>query len=120
MQRPNTALCPQEAEILRAEDVTEGDWVWVLQDNQAAASSLAPSQVVAKIREMGTGLHNPHTASGTIIVDGVAALTFTDTLPPLQWLHSLVTAPAALAAALSPSNQATAALNSAILRWLGV
>ena len=52
--------------------------------------------VIGKVELVRVGLYNPHTASGSIVVDDIAALTFTDTLPPIPAVHSLVTLPARL------------------------
>lgn len=62
----------------------------------AITSSVSFSHVVRKTNGLQTGLYNPHTASGTIIVNGIGALTFTDTLPLYVFMHRLVTMPARL------------------------
>lgn len=40
------------------------------------------------------GLYNPHTPSGTILVNNVAALTFPNSLPPYIAAHTMATFPA--------------------------
>ena len=72
---------------VRAADIKAGDTVWTL-----AAAGMSPAAVTYVTRTTMPGLYNPHTASGTIIVDGVAAFTFTDTLPPSIVAHTLATA----------------------------
>ena len=77
---------------IRAEDIQVGHWM-IAADTTGAERSL----VKAKTLTIQKGLYSPHSASGSIIVDGVAALTFTDTLPPSIWIHTVVTMPARLA-----------------------
>ena len=50
-------------------------------------------QHIAKLSSMDCT--TPHTPSGSIIVNHVAAATFTDTLPPIPRLHRMATLPAA-------------------------
>ncbi|KAK9844617.1 hypothetical protein WJX74_004728 [Apatococcus lobatus] len=61
-----------------------------------ATSSISWSQVTNISHSFQPGLYNPHTPSGSIIVNRVAAATFTDTLPPLPRLHRMVTMPASI------------------------
>ena len=39
------------------------------------------------------GLFNPHTSSGSIVVNGIVATTFTNTLPPSKTIHAIATFP---------------------------
>ena len=59
----------------------------------AESSSLVWARVVGKSESFRSGLYNPHTASGTIVIDDIVATTFTDTLPPSFIVHSIVTMP---------------------------
>ena len=74
----------------RAQDIKIGDCLATLNTAEQPAER---SCVVSKTMTMQKGLFNPHTASGSIVVDGVGALTFTDTLPRSLAVHRLVTAP---------------------------
>ena len=74
----------------RAQDIQIGDYL--LELDTTGAHGL-PAQVMAKYETLETGLYNPHVASGSIVVNNIGALTFTDTLPPSQAIHKLVTTP---------------------------
>lgn len=76
-----------------AQDIQLGDCLAGLDET---ISSVAQTCVVGKTERLETGLYNPHTASGSIVVNGIASLTFTDTLPPSLYVHSMVTMPARL------------------------
>lgn len=78
---------------VRVEDIKVGDCLLKLDD---AVAQVSLACVVGKTEQLGTGLYNPHTVSGSIVVNGIVALTFTDTLPPSLLIHSIVTAPARL------------------------
>ena len=51
------------------------------------------SRVVRRALTVQQGLFNPHTKSGSIVVDGLAATTFTDILTASLSAHAAVTAP---------------------------
>jgi hypothetical protein len=106
----------QKALIMRAEEVQVGDMVWEL---DPVSNTMDRTTVAEVSRELAPGLYNPHTLSGNIVVEDIAALTFTNTLPKQPLVHSLVTAPGALLYWLSPTNGVAEALNSAILRVFG-
>lgn len=53
---------------VRAHDVQPGDFVWIEANARVKAARVASKETVAK-----SGLWAPYTASGTIVVDGVAA-----------------------------------------------
>ena len=74
----------------RAQDIQIGDYLLELDPTGARG---LPAQVMAKYETVETGLYNPHVASGSIVVNNVGALTFTDTLPPSLAIHKLITAP---------------------------
>lgn len=79
--------------LVKASAIAIGEYVAVV---KMANLSAVWSRVVRKSESHKIGLYNPHTPSGTIVVDGVAASTFTDTLPPFTAMHTLVTMPARL------------------------
>ncbi len=83
------------SKLLRAGDTRIGDLVWTLPESRPGASPLlAPTKVVDIQSSMQEGLYNPHTISGTIIVNQLAAATFTDTIPPSFLVHYMLTLPA--------------------------
>lgn len=111
-------LVGEGRDLIRAADVHVGDCVWTLPESQPdAAHQLLPSKLVSILPSKQKGLYNPHTLSGTIIVNQVAAATFTDTIPPSFSAHSMLTAPAMVLYMLVPSFVADW-LNNAILAML--
>ena len=103
-------------EILLAEEIQVGDSVWQVDPSSREPQRTTVTQIT---RGPAVGLFNPHTLSGSIVVNDIAALTFTDTLPKSTWVHSLVTAPGALLYWLCPTNEVAEAINSALLRVFG-
>lgn len=99
----------------KAEDVEVGDVIW-----WHARGSLEGSRVLKVSRTQARGLYNPHTLSGSILVNEVAALTFTEILPRSTWIHSLVTAPAAVVYAISPTTRIAVWINRQLLAMCGV
>ena len=93
-----------------------GDSVWQV---DALGGGPQPTTVAEITRGLAVGLFNPHTLSGSIVVDDIAALTFTDTLPKSTWAHTWVTAPGALLYWLCPTNRVAEAMNWALLRVFG-
>lgn len=75
------------------------------------------SAVVQITTERQEGLYNPHTASGSIIVDGVAATAFTDVLPPSSAVYRAVVLPLRAMSFLIPSKAMAMAVNDAILNF---
>ena len=61
------------------------------------------------------GLYNPHTVSGSIIVNGVAATAFTDVLPPSTAVYAAVMLPFRALSFLIPSKAMAMAINDAVL-----
>ena len=120
---------PGALQPARAQDIMVGDCLVATND---AGQSAAPACVVRKAHSMERGLYNPHVASGSIVVNSIAALTFTDTLPPSLAVHRVVTVPGhllylALKAVGGPAaadvvNNALLALYFSALRfsWLAV
>ena len=83
--------------LLRAADAKIGDLVWTLPESQPGIGSvLVPTKLVDIQSSMQQGLYNPHTISGTIIVNQLAAATFTETIPPSFLVHYMLTFPAIL------------------------
>ena len=71
-------------------ELTAGDLVWELE----SISNTLRLGIVGSVQvRKGKGLYNPHTLSGTVIVDNVLALTFTEVLPRSMNLQSFLTAP---------------------------
>ena len=85
--RSSAALA--DAKPVRAADISPGNVVWSLPTQMG---SVHPTVVTSVLHSELVGKYNPHTASGTIIVDNVAAYTFTETISPSLTTHSLVTA----------------------------
>ena len=100
------------AQVIRAADVTVGDYLWTLRDSQG--SHLMPARVIDIKGSVQMGLYNPHTVSGTILVDQIAATTFTDTIAPSLMAHRLMTYPAFLVYMMVP-HQMAECLNNALL-----
>ena len=76
------------AKLVAAGKLAIGDEIQI-----ANMTSIGWSAVVAIASGMAPGLFNPHTVAGTIIVDGIVASCFPNTLPPHTMYHSIVTAP---------------------------
>ena len=100
--------------LVRAADIRVGDFLWT------ASSTELEHVLVARVIE-GTmqGLFNPHTPSGTIVVNGLAAATFTDSIFPSIFLHAIVTLPARgiyTMAQIFGLNHLLGSLNSAALQ----
>ena len=73
------------------------------------------SAVVQITAERQEGLYNPHTASGSIVVNGVAATAFTDVLPPSAAVYKAVMLPLRAISFLIPSKAMAMAINDAVL-----
>ncbi|KAK9868421.1 hypothetical protein WJX84_010669 [Apatococcus fuscideae] len=99
----------QEAQLTRAGDVQVGDDLFELEGSHTVSRT-----VVEATRITRSGLYNPHTASGSLVVDGIAATVVTDFLPASMALHTAVTLPARALYHLLPLSVAET-LNSAIL-----
>ena len=79
------------AKIVAAADVKVGDKLIIGVDAKLEWGNV--HFISYKFEE---GLYNPHTPSGTILVNHVAALTFPNTLPPSIAAHTIATFPAKL------------------------
>ena len=101
----------RHASIVRMDDVRPGDVVWA----QGLHGKMQPQRVVSKTESLEKGLYNPHTPSGSLLVDSIAALTFSDVIPPSAWWHAFVTAPGRVAFALTPSLGLATQVNKALL-----
>ncbi len=86
-----------------------GDSLFELKGTQSAAQT-----VTEATRGPMRGLYNPHTASGSLVVDGIAASVLTDFIPASLALHTAITMPAQALYHILPTPVAQA-LNTAIL-----
>ena len=109
--RPSLVSFQQDAAIVAMGELKLGDFVWVAPQ---PSRLLVPMSVKAKSSQIGRGPYNPHTASGTILVNDVAALTFTTMIPPSLKLHAALTTPAFLLYQVFPS-WLSSALNANLL-----
>ena len=74
-----------------------GDLVWTLPEGKPGVGSVPiPTKIIDIQLSMQQGLYNPHTMSGTIVVDRFAAATFTETIPPSFLVHRVLIMPALL------------------------
>ncbi len=90
--------------LKRAADAKPGDYIWTTSESHPDTSPfLMPTEIVSIQPSMQKGLYNPHTFSGTIIVNNVAATTFTDTIPPSFQAHTMLTLPAVFLFTILPS-----------------
>lgn len=67
---------------------------------------IEPSMVMSISTVCGRGLYNPHTASGSIIVNNILASTFTTRLPPSLHWHHATTCLAQLISGVLPASKA--------------
>ena len=100
--------------IVRAGDVHVGDAAWISTTASAKTNAFVTDTIAAIAIEEKNGLYNPHTPSGCIVVNGLAALTFTETIPSSCLWHSIVTMPARIIFNLLPLHVA-AHLNHVLL-----
>ena len=98
------------AKIVAAADVTVGDKLITIAD-----AKLEWGTVQTISYKLEKGLYNPHTASGTIMVNHVAALAFPNTLPPSIVAHTIVTFPAQLLYKVIPYKGLAMIINDALL-----
>ncbi|KAK9865864.1 hypothetical protein WJX84_005717 [Apatococcus fuscideae] len=103
-----------EASILTASEVKLGDRLWTLPEG-TIDGELQWSMVTAVSKTVQQGLYNPHTPSGTIVVDGVAACTFPDRIHASLEAHTLVTFPARILHRLLVTNTLRTAVNKVLL-----
>ena len=82
--------------MYRAADLRAGDCLWTLGRNTTTQHGLVCARITVAKPTQAVGLYNPHTPSGSVIVNGIAATTFTDVLPASLQMHQLVTFPARL------------------------
>lgn len=88
--------------IVRAGDVHVGDAAWISSTAADMTNAFVTDTIAAIVIEEKDGLYNPHTPSGCIVVNGLAALTFTHILPSSCLWHSIVTMPARVLFTLLP------------------
>ena len=65
--------------IISAADLQIGDTVWIALDTQS--SHVSPAVIVSVTASVENGWYAPRVPSGTIVVNGVVAATFTTALP---------------------------------------
>ena len=99
------------AKPVAARNIQIGSLVW-LADGTGA---LRPHAVQTKEHGLAQGLFNPHVASGGLVVNGVAALTFSDILPPSVRWHAAVSLPGRLLYSCMPSLRLAAWVNRSLL-----
>lgn len=107
------AIATNDFQLVRAADVKVGEWVWAL--NGTNHASVVATRITSVSTRSARGLYNPHTASGSIIVDSMAAATFTDSISASLAMHGLVTLPAQLLYQLTPTRALAARLNTVLL-----
>ncbi|KAK9818877.1 hypothetical protein WJX74_006247 [Apatococcus lobatus] len=100
--------------IVTAAQVKAGDQLWTT-SSFAPLSRLQWSTVSGSKKVQLQGLYNPHTASGTIVVNSVLACSFPNTLPPSIAAHRAATMPAWVLYNLIPSKAAAGQLNRLLL-----
>ncbi len=98
--------------LMRAADVKVGAGLWTISPND---KFLQPTTVIQISTRPEKGLHNPHTVSGSIIVNNIASATFTETLPASTAAHTLVTLPAQLLFLAMPTSNLADCVNSLLL-----
>ena len=88
--------------IVRAGDIQVGDAAWISSMAADMTNAFVTDTIAAMAIEEKHGLYNPHTPSGCIVVNGLAALTFTETIPSSCLWHSIITMPARVLFTLLP------------------
>lgn len=101
--------------MFKMSELTPGDWLWEV---DPSSNALRPVMILSTRILEGRGLYNPHTLSGTMIVNNISALSFTDALPKSSVLQSLLTSPLALISWISPLPGMAIRMNKLILHWL--
>lgn len=111
-RQPSNGTFKHAAKIYRAKALNVGDFLWKFQPDD---ETFVRSQIAEIRHVLATGLINPHTFSGTIVVDNVAALTFTESLPPALFYHKILTLPALMIYKVIGANILYVRANSFIL-----
>lgn len=96
-------------------ELRAGDLLWEVDPIRLI---LQPSLVRSTTVQKGRGLFNPHTLSGTVIVNNVVALSFTEILPRSLTFQTFLTFPLALLSWFCPSVKVAQQLNSIVLQAL--
>ena len=89
--------------LVPAGEVHVGDWLCGL---NVTSQLIEPTMVITISTVQGRGLFNPHTASGSIIVNNILASNFTTRLPPSLHWHSATTSLAQLISSVLPASKA--------------
>ncbi|KAK9818862.1 hypothetical protein WJX74_002720 [Apatococcus lobatus] len=108
------SLSSSSPSIIAASAIKVGDRLWTTPKN-AANGELTWSTVTSVRQTTQQGLYNPHTPSGTIVVDGVAACTFPDRLPASFAAHAWATLPARVLHRMLMTNKLRTIVNDALL-----
>ena len=99
----STKLCQgTDTQLVRAADINIGDCLWISEFANTSTPTLQQIKVTRAKLTKAQGLYNPHTASGSILVNRVATTTFTDTLPASMTIHAIVTIPARIIYGMMP------------------
>lgn len=101
------------AQLITAAQLAPGNLVWATSNNLTVTAH--PTAVTRISTNFAMGLYNPHTVSGSIVVNGLSTSTFTNTLPPSPRVHSIVTLPAYIAYQLIPSKLIAIKVNNMLL-----
>lgn len=84
--QPNLGRC----NLMALGDVSVGDTMWYA---FGLDGLLVPTQVIAKRRTATTGMYAPHTASGTLLVDGLLTSAYASNMVPSKWVGDLYLTP---------------------------
>ena len=93
-------------------EIHVGSFVWVVSDQ---SGELELRRVLEQTHSYEQGLFNPHIPAGSLIVNGVAALTFSNVLPPSLGWHTAVALPGRLLFLAMPSLRLATIINKALL-----
>jgi len=83
---PNLGRC----NLMPLGDISVGDTMWYA---SGLDGSLVPTQVIAKRTTVTTGLYAPHTASGTLLVNGLLTSAYASNMVPSKWVGDLYLTP---------------------------
>lgn len=100
--------------IVAAANIVVGDHLLVAAAVQDHVFAEHLEQVTAVSKSTQQGLFNPHTQSGSIVVDNIAALTFTTSIPASLTVHSALMAPIQLLHCILPATTLTT-INNMVL-----
>lgn len=99
-----------QAKLVSAGKVRQDMCMWVASHDGTVLDRVVATSTIAEY-----GLYNPHTKSGSILVNNIATSTFTKVLPASLIVHKLVTYPLYLLSKLLHMAQVDEAFNGLIL-----